>query len=188
MALRDPDSLIKWRKQLLEPIAFQKYLQFIFFQQWHSLREYANEQGIKIIGDLPIFVAYDSADVWSNPSVFHLDETGRSTVVAGVPPDFFSATGQRWGNPLYRWEQLAETEYKWWVERFRAAFRLTDIVRLDHFRGFETYWEVPAEEETAINGRWVKGPGGGFVPGGIPAAWRATDCRRRPWYDYAGGD
>ena len=156
---RLPTSLVEWREKLAEPIAFQKYLQFLFAQQWASLREYANQREVKIVGDLPIFVAYDSADVWSNPGIFFLDEAGRSTVVSGVPPDYFSTTGQRWGNPLYNWEELARTDYAWWIERFRAAFRLTDIVRLDHFRGFESYWEVPADEETAINGRWAKGPG-----------------------------
>ncbi len=154
-----PEALAEWREKLAGPVAFQKYLQFIFSSQWSDLKRYANERGIQIIGDLPIFVAYDSADVWANPDLFYLDENGQATVIAGVPPDFFSPTGQRWGNPLYRWEVLAQTDYKWWVERFRAAFRQTDIVRLDHFRGFDSYWEVPAREETAINGRWAKGPG-----------------------------
>ncbi|MDB5082129.1 MAG: malQ [Chloroflexi bacterium] len=159
LAKHRPEALAEWREKLAGPVSFQKYLQFIFGLQWASLKEYANERGIKIIGDLPIFVAYDSADVWANPEIFYLDETGQATVIAGVPPDYFSPTGQRWGNPLYRWDVLARTNYRWWVERFRTAFRQTDIVRLDHFRGFESYWEVPANEETAINGRWVKGPG-----------------------------
>lgn len=153
------ESLIEWREKLAGPVAFQKFLQYLFASQWANLKQYANERGVKIIGDIPIFVAYDSADVWANPDLFYLDENGQSTVISGVPPDFFSPTGQRWGNPLYRWDRLAETDYAWWVERFRAAFRHTDIVRLDHFRGFESYWEVPAAEDTAINGRWVKGPG-----------------------------
>lgn len=159
LALHEAASLAEWCEKLADAVAFQKYVQFIFFQQWLSLKEYANERGIKVIGDIPIFVAYDSADVWSNPDLFYLDENRESTVVAGVPPDYFSATGQRWGNPLYKWERLAQTDYAWWIERFRAAFKLVDIARLDHFRGFESYWEVPASEETAINGRWVKGPG-----------------------------
>ncbi len=162
LAQHQKEALIEWREKLAGPVAFQKYLQFIFSLQWGGLKEYANERGIKIIGDIPIFVAYDSADVWANPELFYLDETGQPTVIAGVPPDYFSPTGQRWGNPLYRWDVLAQTKYAWWVERFRAAFRQTDIVRLDHFRGFESYWEVPAAEETAINGRWVKGPGRAF--------------------------
>lgn len=159
LARHEADALTEWREKLAGPVAFQKYLQFLFAWQWSDLKGYANERGVRIIGDIPIFVAYDSADVWANPDLFYLDETGQATVVAGVPPDFFSPTGQRWGNPLYRWDVLAQTGYKWWVERFRSAFRQTDIVRLDHFRGFESYWEVPANEETAVNGRWVKGPG-----------------------------
>ncbi len=159
LAHRLPAALTEWREKLAGPVAFHKYLQFIFFDQWLTLKEYANAQGIKIVGDIPLFVAYDSADVWSHPEIFFLDQEGRSTFVAGVPPDYFSATGQRWGNPLYRWDVLSASDYQWWVERFRVAYRVTDIVRIDHFRGFESYWEVPAEEETAINGRWAKGPG-----------------------------
>jgi 4-alpha-glucanotransferase len=115
--------------------------------------------GIKIMGDIPIYVAHDSSDVWANPELFHLDEDGSPTVVAGVPPDYFSETGQLWGNPIYRWDILAKSGFRWWVERFQAALSLVDIVRLDHFRGFEAYWEVPGDEKTAVNGRWVKGPG-----------------------------
>jgi 4-alpha-glucanotransferase len=134
-------------------------LQYLFWKQWSAVKQYANQKGIGIIGDVPIFVAYDSADVWANPKLFQLDEDGNPTVVAGVPPDYFSESGQRWGNPLFRWERMAENGYRWWVERMRQTFSLVDVVRLDHFRGFEAYWEVPAEEETAVNGRWVKGPG-----------------------------
>ncbi len=123
------------------------------------MKEYANTREIKLIGDIPIFLAHDSSDVWSNPQLFHLDENGWPTIVAGVPPDYFSETGQLWGNPLYRWEVLAEQNYNWWARRFKATFEIVDIVRIDHFRGFESYWEVPAHETTAINGRWVKGPG-----------------------------
>jgi 4-alpha-glucanotransferase len=158
-AQRQPDALLRWRQELAEPIGFHAYMQFQFFRQWGRLKEYANQRGVRIIGDIPIFVAYDSADVWANPELFFLDETGQPTVVAGVPPDYFSATGQLWGNPLYRWDVLAQQGYGWWIERFRTAFTLVDIVRLDHFRGFAAYWEVPASEETAINGRWVDGPG-----------------------------
>src|SRR5512145_3435027 len=154
----DPDAMIHWKHNLNSQVQLHAYMQFLFFRQWSALKQYANELGVQIIGDIPIFVAYDSADVWANRELFFLDEAGNPTVVAGVPPDYFSATGQRWGNPLYRWDVLAERDYDWWVKRFRAILTLVDIVRLDHFRGFAAYWEVPAEEATAINGRWVDGP------------------------------
>ena len=137
----------------------QKVLQFYFFEQWLALRTYANKQGIKIIGDIPIFVAPDSVDVWANRRLFLLDKAGQATVVAGVPPDYFSETGQLWGNPLYNWPALKRKKFKWWVDRIKATLQLVDIIRIDHFRGFEAYWEIPADEETAINGRWVKAPG-----------------------------
>ena len=156
---RDPKALAKWTKQLADSIAAQKFLQFAFFEQWRELREYCRARGVKIMGDLPIYVAHDSADVWANPHNFELDEGGNSIVVAGVPPDYFSQTGQLWGNPIYRWDVLAKDGYRWWLDRFRAAFEMVDMVRLDHFRGFEAYWEVPASEPTAEHGRWVKGPG-----------------------------
>jgi 4-alpha-glucanotransferase len=156
---RDPKALAKWRAQLAGPIALQKFLQFVFFEQWRELREYARARGVRIMGDLPIYVSHDSADVWANPRYFQLDKLGNSTVVAGVPPDYFSQTGQLWGNPIYRWDALAADGYRWWLDRFRAAFEMVDMIRLDHFRGFEAYWQVPATEPTAVNGRWVKGPG-----------------------------
>ncbi len=156
---RDPAALAKWRERLAAPIAAQKFLQFVFFEQWRELREYARERGVRIMGDLPIYVAHDSADVWAHRRYFHLDAQGNPTVVSGVPPDYFSATGQLWGNPIYRWDVLAEDGYRWWLDRFRATFEMVDMIRLDHFRGFEAYWEVPATESTAVNGRWVKGPG-----------------------------
>ena len=156
---RDPQSLARWREQLAEPIAAQKFIQFAFFEQWRELREYAWARGVRIMGDLPIYVAHDSADVWTNRKYFQLDAQGNPIAVSGVPPDYFSATGQLWGNPIYRWEALAEDGYGWWLDRFRATFEMVDMVRLDHFRGFEAYWEVPASESTAVNGRWVKGPG-----------------------------
>ncbi len=160
LAHHQPEAVAEWRQRLAGPVAFQKYLQFLFFHQWAALRQYANQRGVQTMGDIPIFVAYDSADVWAHSDLFFLDETGHSTVVAGVPPDYFSATGQYWGNPLYQWERLAQTGYAWWVERFRTSFKLLDIARLDHFRGFEAYWEVPVnQEQTAVNGQWVKGPG-----------------------------
>jgi 4-alpha-glucanotransferase len=131
----------------------------MFFRQWAELKRAAGVRDILVMGDMPIFVAHDSADVWANPELFQLDTRGRPRVVAGVPPDYFSATGQLWGNPLYRWEAMAREGFRWWIERFRALFELVDVVRLDHFRGFEAYWEVPGRAETAVGGRWVAGPG-----------------------------
>lgn len=162
IARREPQALARWRQELATPVAFQQYLQYQFFRQWAAVKGYANRQGIRIVGDVPIFVAHDSADVWAHPELFYLDESGSPTVVAGVPPDYFSETGQLWGNPLYRWDVMAQDGYAWWIERMRMAFRLVDVIRLDHFRGFEGYWEVPATERTAVRGRWVKGPGAAF--------------------------
>jgi 4-alpha-glucanotransferase len=156
---RDSAGLDQWRKRLAEPIAIQKFLQFVFFLQWQELRNYAQSRGVRIMGDLPIYVAHDSVDVWANPQYFELDGEGNPTFVAGVPPDYFSATGQLWGNPIYRWDTLARDGYRWWLERLRSALAMVDMIRLDHFRGFEAYWEVPASEPTAVKGRWVKGPG-----------------------------
>ena len=159
---RKPEALKSARERLARAIERRCFDQFLFFRQWTALKNFANERGIQIVGDMPIFVAHDSADVWANPDLFHLDPNGQPTVVAGVPPDYFSKTGQRWGNPLYRWSILAKTKYAWWIERFRTMLRLVDIVRLDHFRGFEAYWEVPASEPTAEKGKWIKGPGAAF--------------------------
>jgi len=158
-AARQPAAIAYWTRELSDQIEFHAYLQFQFFSQWRRLKQYANERGVRIVGDIPIFVAYDSADVWANREIFALDDQGRPMVVAGVPPDYFSATGQLWGNPLYRWDVLARRGYDWWIERFRTTLTLVDIMRLDHFRGFAAYWEVPAGEATAINGQWVAGPG-----------------------------
>jgi 4-alpha-glucanotransferase len=140
-------------------VQVQKYWQYEFFRQWEKLRAYAHDHKVQIIGDVPIYVAHDSADVWANRELFLLDARGRPEKVAGVPPDYFSATGQLWGNPIYNWPRMKETGYRWWVERFRSVLRLYDIVRIDHFRGFEAYWTIPAGETTAIKGEWVKGPG-----------------------------
>ena len=145
-----------------KPAARHRFAQFLFFRQWGDLKRHANQHGIKLIGDLPIFVSSDSADVWANPEFFWLDEHRQPTVVAGVPPDYFSVTGQLWGNPLYNWEVLKQSGYRWWLDRLVASLEQVDTVRLDHFRGFEAYWEVPASEATAINGRWVAGPGADF--------------------------
>ncbi len=159
IAARKSEAIATWKERLAPRVNFHCYLQYQFATQWANLKRYANERGIRIVGDLPIFVAHDSADVWSHPELFYLDEAGAPTVISGVPPDYFSVTGQRWGNPLYRWDRLAETGYAWWIDRFRAALAWVDLLRLDHFRGFQAYWEIPATEETAINGRWVPGPG-----------------------------
>lgn len=156
---REPNAVDTWREKLADEITRQKYLQWIFFDQWLALKTYANAQGVQIIGDIPIFVAYDSADVWANTDVFHLDEELAPEVVSGVPPDYFSATGQLWGHPHYRWDVMAENNYAWWIDRFRMAQTQADIIRIDHFRGFYDYWEVPAGAETAIDGRWLYGPG-----------------------------
>jgi 4-alpha-glucanotransferase len=160
---RNPHALNEWSLKLASELNAFKYWQFEFFQQWEQLKTHCQQRGIRFMGDIPIYVAHDSADVWAHPELFYLDDHGRPTVVSGVPPDYFSATGQLWGNPIYRWDQLAADGYHWWIERFRASFALFDMVRLDHFRGFESYWEVPAGEKTAINGRWAPGPGENFL-------------------------
>ena len=156
---RHPKSIEGWRTELSREIGRHKYQQYQFFKQWSELKTYCNERGIRFIGDMAIFVALDSAEVWSHPDMFYLDDEGRPTVVAGVPPDYFSKTGQLWGNPLYRWDVMARNGYEWWIDRFRARHALVDIIRLDHFRGFEKYWEVPGADTTAMNGRWMSGPG-----------------------------
>jgi 4-alpha-glucanotransferase len=140
----------------------QKFFQFIFFRQWKALRTYTISKNIQIIGDIPIFVAHDSAEVWSKPELFYLNKKGNPTVVAGVPPDYYSKTGQLWGNPLYRWDVQAQSGFAWWIERIRTVLDLVNIIRLDHFRGFAGYWEVPAREKTAVKGRWATGPGESF--------------------------
>lgn len=156
---RDSDALTQARQQFAEVTEYVAFQQFVFYNQWLAIKRYANEHGILIYGDIPIFVAYDSSDVWANRDRFLLDATGQPTVVAGVPPDYFSATGQRWGNPLYRWDVLEAEGFEWWMQRVRTQFELVDILRIDHFRGFEAYWEIPADCPTAIDGHWVKAPG-----------------------------
>jgi 4-alpha-glucanotransferase len=156
---RDPAALANARDKLADKIENQEYRQWQFFEQWLALKDYANRRGIRIIGDIPIFVAYDSTDVWANPHLFHLDEELQPTVVSGVPPDYFSETGQLWGHPLYRWDVMADSGYQWWIDRFRMAFTQADVVRIDHFRGFYNYWEVPGDAETAVHGRWLYAPG-----------------------------
>ena len=171
---RDPQAVREWSTRLSADIQAYKFWQFEFFRQWQPLKTYCQERSIRFMGDIPIYVAHDSADVWSHPDIFYLDANGSPTVISGVPPDYFSATGQLWGNPIYRWDVLAASGYKWWIDRFRASLALFDMVRLDHFRGFEAYWEVPGGETTAINGKWTKGPGEEFLTalqnafGGLP--------------------
>ncbi len=164
-ALRDQHNGLIWTKWEADRapeanrVRLHKYVQFEFFRQWQALKRYCNARGIRILGDLPIFVAHDSVDVWGNPSLFDLDEHGYPRTVAGVPPDYFSTTGQLWGTPLYRWDAMERSGFQWWIDRTRCMLEQVDLVRIDHFRGFEKYYEIPAGSETAINGRWVEGPG-----------------------------
>jgi len=159
---RDVSALTESRERLAAQIEIHKFAQFEFFRQWEKLKTHCQRCGVSILGDIPIYVAHDSADVWSHPELFRLDEHSRPSAVAGVPPDYFSATGQLWGNPLYRWEASVASGHRWWIDRFRASLQLFDLVRLDHFRGFEAYWEIPAGASTAQQGKWVKGPGAEF--------------------------
>jgi 4-alpha-glucanotransferase len=165
MALKEANADLPWTQWAYrsdpDPVAVAayKFLQFQFFRQWQALKQYCHARGIRLIGDLPIYVAHDSADVWGHPDLFELDDTGQPTQVAGVPPDYFSTTGQRWGNPVYRWDIMADTDYAWWIARIQAILELVDIVRLDHFRGFESYYVIPAAAPTAMQGTWLKGPG-----------------------------
>ncbi len=159
LAKREPEAIARWSERLSAAVQAHKFWQFEFARQWQALRTYCSERDIRLMGDVPIYVAHDSSDVWADPQLFYLDEDGEPTKIAGVPPDYFSATGQLWGNPIYRWDRMAADGYRWWIERFRASLALFDLTRLDHFRGFEAYWEVPGGEQTAQNGRWMKGPG-----------------------------
>jgi 4-alpha-glucanotransferase len=159
LAKRENKALAKAKLELSHEIEFWRFCQWNFFRQWRNLKQYANQRGVKIIGDIPIFIAYQSAEVWARQDLFELGEDHLPVVIAGVPPDYFSATGQRWGNPLYRWSAHENEGYAWWIERLRKTIELVDIVRIDHFRGFAGYWEIPAYEQTAINGRWMPGPG-----------------------------
>lgn len=162
IARRDPAMIAQLRSELQEELDAERFMQFAFFDQWNDLRAYCADRGIRIIGDVSIFVSYDSADVWTNPELFRLKKDLSPLVVSGVPPDAFSETGQRWGNPLYDWDALKARGYDWWIGRMRWAIETCDIVRIDHFRGFEAFWEIPAEEPTAVHGHWVQGPNAGF--------------------------
>lgn len=156
---REPEAIREYQQKLRTEILFHQFLQYEFFTQWQNLKHYANQKGIKIIGDLPIFVAHDSSDVWSHPELFYLKSNGKPDKVAGVPPDYFSKTGQLWGNPHYRWDLMEKTDFSWWIDRFTSLYELSDILRIDHFRGFEAYWEVDGDALTAEHGKWVKSPG-----------------------------
>jgi 4-alpha-glucanotransferase len=162
IAFRKKGAVAKWNEKLKEQIEYQKFIQYIFEKQWQRLKKHANEKGIQIVGDLPIFIAYDSADLWAHRELFSVDEKGKLKTVAGVPPDYFSATGQLWGNPLYKWDVLEKNDFDWWIKRFGRLYELIDIVRIDHFRGFDAFFEIPGDAETAERGRWVKAPGEKF--------------------------
>ncbi|AFZ68978.1 4-alpha-glucanotransferase [Deinococcus peraridilitoris] len=156
---RQSAAMAAWRDKLEREVRLYSFVQFLFFRQWNALRAYAHQQGVQIIGDIPIFVAMDSADAWANPDQFYFDAEGQPSVVAGVPPDYFSATGQLWGNPLYRWDVMQQQGFRWWIERIQGSLKLYDVIRIDHFRGFAAYWEIPYPAENAMNGQWVPAPG-----------------------------
>ena len=157
--LREKQAMEEYKKELRDEINFWIFIQYLFFKQWDALKNYIHDLDITILGDVPIYVAEDSADTWANPEIFLLDENNNPIKVAGCPPDAFSSTGQLWGNPIYRWDYLESTGYKWWINRINESLKLYDVIRIDHFRGFESFWQVPYGEETAINGEWIKGPG-----------------------------
>ncbi|MDJ0691353.1 MAG: 4-alpha-glucanotransferase [Xenococcaceae cyanobacterium MO_188.B32] len=163
IANRKPKAMAEWATRLKDAIFYHKFLQYQFFCQWTELKQYANSQGIEIFGDIPIYVAHDSVDVWAHPEIFRLDpKTGEAALMAGVPPDYFSETGQLWGNPVYNWEKLQETNFHWWIRRIEGMLEYVDIMRIDHFRGFQAYWAVPEGEKTAMNGKWIEAPGEEF--------------------------
>ncbi len=163
IAYRQPQAMVKWANELADEIFFHKFIQYQFFSQWKNLKQYANQKGVKIFGDIPIYVAHDSVDVWAHGKIFCLDKkTGEAELMAGVPPDYFSATGQLWGNPVYNWEELAKTDFKWWIRRVEGILEYVDIVRIDHFRGLQAYWAVPQGADTAMDGTWLEAPGDEF--------------------------
>jgi 4-alpha-glucanotransferase len=163
ISARQPQAMAEWAAKLADDIFFHKFVQYQFFGQWQNLKQYANEQGIQLFGDIPIYVAHDSVDVWAHRNIFQLDpDTGEAALMAGVPPDYFSETGQLWGNPVYNWQELEKTDFKWWIRRVEAILEYVDIIRIDHFRGFQAYWAVPHGETTAMNGTWLDAPGDEF--------------------------
>ncbi|MFO7444897.1 MAG: 4-alpha-glucanotransferase, partial [Ignavibacteriaceae bacterium] len=162
LVVRKSEALNKWREKLADNIRYHKFVQYIFYKQWHDVREFANGKGIKIIGDIPIFVAYDSSDVWANNKIFTLDSEGKLEFVAGVPPDYFSETGQLWGNPLFIWEEMEKDDFQWWRNRLAKLLEFVDIIRIDHFRGFDAFWKIPGDAPTAVTGKWIKAPGEKF--------------------------
>ncbi len=163
IAYRQPQAMVKWANELADEIFFHKFVQYQFFSQWKNLKHYANQKGVKIFGDIPIYVAHDSVDVWAHNKIFRLDEkTGEAKLMAGVPPDYFSATGQLWGNPVYNWEELTKTDFKWWIRRVEGILEYVDIIRIDHFRGLQAYWAVPQGSDTAMDGTWLDAPGDEF--------------------------
>ena len=163
IAYRQPQAMAKWAVELVDEIYFHKFVQYQFFCQWKNLKQHANQKGIRIFGDIPIYVAHDSVDVWAHSDIFCLDkETGEAKLMAGVPPDYFSSTGQLWGNPVYDWEELKRTDFKWWIRRLEGILEYVDIIRIDHFRGFQAYWAVPQGEDTAMKGTWLNAPGDEF--------------------------
>ncbi|HEY3081760.1 MAG TPA: 4-alpha-glucanotransferase [Chloroflexota bacterium] len=184
LAQRDPGALRRFHEAHRGALGFHGFLQMVFAEQWAALKEHARARHVRLMGDVPIFVAHDSADVWAHPELFRLDERGRPTEVAGVPPDYFSATGQLWGNPLYRWDAMAADGHRWWIERFRHLFSQVDLARIDHFRGFVAHWVIPAGEKTAVNGRWEPSPGAALfraVEAGLAPAGPAVEGGRTPW-------
>ncbi|MGV2826490.1 4-alpha-glucanotransferase [Myxosarcina sp. GI1(2024)] len=163
IAKRQPEAMTEWASRLSDRIFYHQFLQYQFYRQWQDLKHYANSKGISIFGDIPIYVAHDSVDVWAHSNIFHLDpETGKPSLMAGVPPDYFSETGQLWGNPVYKWEELQKTEFHWWIRRIRIILEYVDMIRIDHFRGFQAYWAVKQGETTATNGTWLEAPGAEF--------------------------
>jgi 4-alpha-glucanotransferase len=159
IAFREEGAVKKWKEKLEYRVNFQKFLQYTFYKQWKNLKEYTNGKGIKIIGDIPIFIAYDSSDLWANKKYFSVNKKGKLETVAGVPPDYFSATGQLWGNPLYKWNEMEKDNFSWWQRRIKKTLEVVDIIRIDHFRGLDAYWEVPGDATTAQKGKWIKAPG-----------------------------
>jgi 4-alpha-glucanotransferase len=188
LARREPQAMAVWHDKLSTVISYHKYFQFEFTRQWQELKQYANERYIQIVGDMPIYVAHDSVDVWAFPHNFMIDEeTLEPAEMAGVPPDYFSETGQLWGNPTYNWEEIQKRGFRWWLQRVKSLLDYVDLTRIDHFRGFEAYWAVPEGEDTALNGEWVKAPGEAFFNAVKGRVWQFAHFGRRLGRHHAGG-